>query len=157
MAERAMRPFWIHQFVEYLIGVALVFQGFQDPEPLVPALAGLLVIGNAAIARGPLGAFRFVGRRTHRVLDVVVMAAIAVGALQPWIDVEVTGRAVMLIVLVPLGFLWFYTDWAERPERSARRADRAGATSEELGRSAGRVAGNAFLAGKRALRRRDED
>ena len=157
MAERAMRPFWIHQFVEYLIGIALVFQGFQDPEPLVPALAGLLVIGNAAIARGPLGAFRFVGRRTHRVLDLVVMASIAVGALQPWIAVEVTGRAVMLIVLVPLGFLWFYTDWAERSERSARRADRAGATSEELGRSAGRVAGNAFLAGKRALRRRDDD
>ena len=31
-----MRPFWIHQFAEYLIGIALVSQGLQDTEPLVP-------------------------------------------------------------------------------------------------------------------------
>ena len=27
-----MRPFWIHQLVEYLIGVALVAQGLQSPN-----------------------------------------------------------------------------------------------------------------------------
>ena len=156
MAERAMRPFWIHQLAEYLIGVALVAQGFQDPEPLVPALAGVFVIANVSIARGPLGAFRVVGRGTHRWLDLVVMLAIAIGAVQPWLAVEVTGRAVMLIMLVPFGFLWFYTDWAERTRRSQRRADCAGPTGDDLGRSAGRFAGNAYVAGKRAIKKRSE-
>ena len=56
MAERAMRPFWIHQLAEYLIGVALVAQGLQEKDPLVPAVAGVLVIVNASVVRGPLGA-----------------------------------------------------------------------------------------------------
>lgn len=155
MADRAMRPFWIHQLAEYLIGVALIASGFQDPQPLVPVLAGIVVMANTSIARGPLGAFRLVGRSVHRWLDLVVIAAIVVGALQPWLAVEVTGRAVMLIIVVPLGFLWFYTDWAERKQRSERRAERA-QRGNDLGRAAGRVAGNAYLAGKRAVKKRSE-
>jgi len=139
-----MRPFWVHQLAEYLIGIALVASGMQDPEPLVPTLAGALVIVNASIVRGPIGAFRLVGRRLHRWLDLIVMAAILVGALQPWVPVEITGRAIMLIVLFPMGFLWFYTDWAERAARNERRRDRAGSTGEDIGRSAGRIAGNAY-------------
>jgi hypothetical protein len=149
MGERAMRPFWVHQLAEYLIGIALVAQGMQDPEPLVPALAGALVMVNASIVRGPLGAFRLVGRGVHRWLDMIVMVAVLAGALQPWTAVEFSGRLVMLVMLVPLGFLWFYTDWAERAERRQRRAERAGPTGEQLGRSAGRMAGNAFRAIKR--------
>ena len=156
MADRAMRPFWIHQLAEYLIGIALVAQGFQDPEPLVPAVAGVLVMTNAAVVRGPLGAFRLVGRRVHRWLDVVVMAAVLFGALQPWLPVEITGRAVMLIILVPLGFLWFYTDWAERRQRKERRVDNAGQTGEQVGRSAGRLAANAYVAGRKAVKKRTQ-
>ncbi len=156
MAERAMRPFWIHQLAEYLIGIALVAQGFQDPEPLVPTLAGVLVLVNASIVRGPLGAFRLVGRGTHRWFDVGVMAAIVLGAVQPWLVVEVTGRAVMLIMLAPLGFLWFYTDWAERKDRTRRRSDRAGQAGEDFGRSAGRFAATAYVAGKRVIKKRSE-
>ncbi len=155
MADRAMRPFWIHQLAEYLIGVALIASGFQDPEPLVPVLAGILVMANTAIVRGPLGAFRLVGRGVHRWLDLVVITAIAVGAVQPWLAVEVTGRAVMLIILFPLGFLWFYTDWAERRQRSQRRAERA-QTGDRIGRSAGRMAANAYVAGKRAVEKRSK-
>ena len=156
MADRAMRPFWIHQLAEYLIGIALVAQGFQDPEPLVPAVAGVLVMTNAAVVRGPLGAFRLVGRRVDRWLDVVVMAAVLFGALQPWLPVEITGRAVMLIILVPLGFLWFYTDWAERRQRKERRVDNAGQTGEQVGRSAGRLAANAYVAGRKAVKKRTQ-
>lgn len=144
-----MRPFWIHQFAEYLIGLALVAQGLQDPDPLVPAVGGALVMVNAAIVRGPMGAFRLVGRRFHRWLDVVVMAALLVGALQPWLGIAGSGRLVMLVVLLPLGFLWFYTDWAERPARRARRVGQAGPTSESVGRSAGRAAGAAYSAIRR--------
>jgi hypothetical protein len=156
MGERAMRPFWIHQLAEYLIGVALVAQGMQDPSPLVPVLAGVLVMVNTSIVRGPLGAFRLVGRGFHKWLDLIVMAAIAVAAVQPWFEVELSGRVLMLVVLLPLGFLWFYTDWAERRARRDRRVERAGGTGEQVGRSAGRVAGNVYVAGKRAIKKRSE-
>ena len=150
-----MRPFWIHQLVEYIIGLALIGQGMQDPEPLVPAAAGVLVLVNAAAVRGPMGAFKFIGRRLHRWLDVVVGALLAFGALQPWVEVEFTGRAIMLVMLLPLGFLWFYTDWEERPGRAQRRAQRATA-KDDLGRTAGRLAGSAYVAGKRAIKKRSE-
>ena len=154
MGERAMRPFWIHQLAEYLIGIALVAQGLQDPEPVVPAIAGALVMVNAAVARGPLGAFRIVGRGVHRWFDLVVMSAVLVGALQPWIEVAFSGRFIMLVMLVPLGFLWWYTDWAERRARTQRRAARAGSTGAQVGRSAGRLAGGAYVAGKRVIKKR---
>jgi hypothetical protein len=156
MGERAMRPFWVHQLAEYLIGIALVAQGMQDISPLVPSLAGALVMVNASIVRGPLGAFRLVGRGVHRWLDVVMMALIAFGAVQPWIDVELTGRLIMVVMLVPLGFLWFYTDWAERTDRKTRRAANAGSTGDAVGRSAGRMAANTYLAGKRAIKKHSE-
>jgi hypothetical protein len=149
MADRAMRPFWIHQLAEYLIGVALIAQGLQERDPVVPAVAGLVVLLNASIVRGPLGAFKWVGRGLHRWLDLVVMAGILVAAVQPWFEVPPGGRVIMLVILVPLGFLWFYTDWAERPSRQQRRVDRAGVKSEDVGRSAGRLAGTAFNAIKK--------
>lgn len=150
-----MRPFWVHQLVEYVIGLALIAQGMQDPAPIVPTAAGVLVLVNAAAVRGPMGAFKFIGRRAHRWLDVVVGALLVLGAVQPWADVEVTGRGILLIMLLPLGFLWFYTDWEERPGRRQRRAERAaGGKGDDLGRTAGRLAGNAYVAGKQAIKKR---
>lgn len=156
MGERALRPFWIHQLVEYIIGLALIAQGMQDPEPLVPTAAGVLVLVNAAAVRGPLGAFKFIGRRVHRWLDVVVAVVLVVGAVQPWAEAEVTGRGIMLIMLLPLGFLWFYTDWEERPGRKERRAAQATGKGSDLGRTAGRFAGSAYVAGKKAVTKRSE-
>lgn len=149
MGDRATRPFWFHQFAEYLIGLALVGQGLQDPQPLVPSVAGALVLFNVAAVNGPLGAFKLIGRRVHRWLDVVVMAAVVFGALQPWADAASSGRLLMLVMVVPLAFLWFYTDWSDRKERATRRAERAVLTGDSVGRSAGRVAGGAYGAIKR--------
>ena len=50
----------------------------------------------------------------------------------------------MLVMLVPIGFLWFYTDWEERAGRKERRLQRADVKGENVGRSAGRLAGNAY-------------
>jgi hypothetical protein len=157
MGERAMRPFWVHQMAEYLIGAALVAQGMQDREPLVPSLAGALIVVNAAIVHGPLGAFKWVGRRQHRWLDLAVMITVVFGVVQPWLEVTSAGQIVMLVMLLPLGFLWFYTDWAERPARRQRRVDRAGPNSASMGRSAGRAAGTAYSAARAAVRRRSGD
>ena len=153
MGERAMRPFWVHQLAEYLIGISLVAQGMQDISPVVPSVAGAVVMVNTSIVRGPLGAFRMVPRSVHRWLDLVVMAAIVFGALQPWVPVEPAGRLIMLVMLVPLGFLWFYTDWAERKDRKTRREASDGSTGDKVGRSAGRMAASAYLTGKNAIKK----
>jgi hypothetical protein len=92
----------------------------------------------------------------HRWLDVVVAAVLVLGAVQPWAEVEVTGRGIMLIMLLPLGFLWFYTDWEERPGRKERRAAQASGKGDDLGRTAGRLAGSAYVAGKKAVTKRSE-
>jgi len=153
MGERAQRPFWLHQFTEYVIGIALVAFGFQDTAPLMPAVAGVVVLVNTALVRGPLGAFTLIGRKVHRVIDVVVMAALVAFAVQPWVEVSALGRLVLVAIAIPMAFLWWYTDWQDREGRKRRREARAGDSSEELGKSAGRAAANAYLAGKRAIKK----
>ena len=69
----AKRPFWMHQMVEYILGVALIASGLQSPTPIVPGVLGLLIIVNAAITKGPVGAFRVISKKVHRVVDVFVI------------------------------------------------------------------------------------
>jgi hypothetical protein len=149
MSGRAQRPFWLHQLVEYMIGLILVATGLQGPEPLVPAVVGGVVLLNAAVAIGPLGAFRLVGRRLHRVVDLVVIAFVVVAAVQPWVDVDVGTRAIMIGIALVYGFVWFYSDFAEKQARRQRRAAATGDRGEDLGRTAGRLAGNAVTAWRR--------
>jgi hypothetical protein len=141
-SERARRPFWLHQAAEYLLGIILVMQGLQMPQPLVPAAAGVLVMLNAATAIGPLGAFRLAGRRTHRIADLVVLGVLVVAAVQPFVEVDAASRGIVLVIAGVLAVVWYYTDFAERPERAKRRDARAGPRSDRIGRSAGRAAGN---------------
>lgn len=156
MGERANRPFWVHQLSEYLIGLALIAQGLQDTEPIVPAAVGALIVVNAAAVRGPLGAFKFMRRGVHRWLDLAVMLIVLTAALQPWFSITGIGRLTMLVVLVPMGFLWFYTDWAERRGRKQRRLEGSGVTGEQVGRTAGRVAGVGYKAARQAIRNRSK-
>jgi hypothetical protein len=145
-----MRPFWMHQLVEYIIGLILVATGLQGPEPLVPAVVGGVVVLNAAVAIGPLGAFRLVGRRLHRVLDLVAIGIVVAASVQPWVDVDVGTRAIMIAIAFVYGFVWFYSDFAEKQARQQRRAAAAtGDRGEDLGRTAGRLAGNAVTAWRR--------
>jgi len=140
----------MHQLVEYMIGLILVATGLQGPEPLVPAVVGGVVLLNAAVAIGPLSAFRVVGRRVHRVVDLVVIAFVVVAAVQPWVDVDVGTRAIMVGIALVYGFVWFYSDFAEKQARKQRRAAMAtGDRGEDLGRTAGRLAGNAVTAWRR--------
>jgi hypothetical protein len=155
MAERAQRPFWIHQFMEYAIGFTLIGFGFQDTNPTVPAIVGVVVLINAAVVRGPLGAFRFMGRKVHRWVDIAVMGFLAFAALQPWVEVSSLGRLALLALIVPFAFLWWYTDWEERPGRAQRRTERGSVKSEDIGKTAGRKAAEIYKAGKKAIDRSD--
>jgi len=146
-AERARRPFWLHQAAEYLVGVSLIAQGLQAAEPWVPGLAGGLIVVNTAVVRGPLSAFSLVGRRVHRVLDVVLIAGLVVGAFLPGVDTSM--RFVLAAFAVVLGFVARYTRYETRQERRGRAsnlADTPGDRAEEVGRRAGRLAGEGVKA-----------
>ncbi len=155
-SERARRPFWIHQVVEYVIGIALISSSVQLPDPAVPALLGLLIILNAAVSKGSAGAFRLVGRRLHRTLDLVVIAILAFFAFQPWWSIDTTSRMLIGSIAFILCFVWFYTDFAEQRSRSERKAERTAAKaargptdSTEIGRRAGRLVGGTVNSAKR--------
>ena len=136
---RPQRPFWIHQLVEYLIGIMLISFGIRSPEPSVPAVMGVVIMLNAAVATGGAGAFRIVSPKLHKKLDLVVMMLLLVAALQPWISVDNTARLVLGAMAFVLWFIWFHTEFTTRQER---RTNKDKPTSEQLGRTAGRVIGN---------------
>jgi hypothetical protein len=138
---KGKRPFWMHQIAEYLLGGVLVAQGLQSPTPVLPAVAGGLVMLNAAIVRGPVAAFRVVGRSTHRVLDVIVIVLVLAAALQPVIDVESSARVVMAAIAGLMAFIWWQTSFAEKVRRRSAISANDG-RSTEVGRLAGRAVGD---------------
>jgi hypothetical protein len=154
--ERSRRPFWIHQMIEYVIGIALISSSVQLPDPAVPALLGLLIVLNAAIAKGSAGAFRLVGRRLHRTLDLVVIGILTFLALQPWLSIDITSRMLIGAIAFILCFVWFYTDFADQPTKAERRAQRSAAKaargptdSTDIGRRAGRLVGGTLNSARR--------
>jgi hypothetical protein len=151
--ERVQRPFWMHQIVEYILGIALVMTAVQQPDPTVPALMGLVILLNASIAIGPAGAFRLVPRRLHKHLDLVVMAMLLIAAVQPWVSIDSSGRIVMFGICIVMFFIWFHSDFTERADRSAAKAARKAAAtpadSEQIGKTAGRYVGHGVNSFKR--------
>jgi hypothetical protein len=150
------RPFWIHQMIEYVIGIALISSAAQLPDPAVPALLGMLVVLNAAVAKGSAGAFRLVGRRLHRALDLVVIGILVFFTLQPWLSVDISSRMLIGAIALILTVVWFYTDFAEqrtrterKVQRTADKAARGPADSMEIGRRAGRLVGGTVNSAKR--------
>ena len=136
--DKLRRPFWLHQGAEYLFGLMLVAGGVQNPEPFFPVLAGGLIVLNAAIVTGPLGAWRAVGRPLHRWLDVGVMAVIALAASMPFLEIDNASRLMMLGVVAVMAVVWATTDF-RAPGLRARPAGTPVDRSESIGRAAGRL------------------
>jgi hypothetical protein len=144
-----MRPFWMHQIVEYIIGAVFVSAGFNSPTPAIPAALGAIVVVNAAFAIGPASAYRVIGRRVHRIVDLVVIGLVVVATVQPWVELDSGTRVLVGLLGVVLAFVWWNTDFASKTERQQRRRRTETPDSEELGKSAGRSAAGAYLAAKR--------
>jgi hypothetical protein len=148
MAGMSKRPFWMHQIVEYILGAALVASGLQSITPVVPSVLGALIMLHAALTIGPAGAFRLLGRRFHRVIDVGVIAAEVAGGVQPWIDVDSSARLIILGIAAVHAFVWWQTNYAERPKKRKGSpgpdpgAEAPADRSTEFGRIAGRLVGN---------------
>ena len=170
MADDAgKRPFWMHQLVEYLLGGGLVAAGIQSTEPLVPVTVGGLLLLYASCTKSPVAAFRVLSRRLHRVIDPVVVLVEVVAAAQPWLAVDVAGRASIGAVAFVHLVVWWQSTYTERVPRVQRRsAARRGATtggalrpadaggspatgdrSTDVGRSVGRAVGRGIVAARR--------
>jgi hypothetical protein len=145
MAEGAIkRPFWMHQFVEYIIGGAIVATGIQASTPTMPLIAGLLVVANAAMTKGPFGAFRAIDRRIHRLIDPVLVAFTVFAALQPLVRVDNNTKLTMIFAAVVHLFVWWQSSFDEKPKRSAAASAESPSSSrsEDVGRMAGRLVGS---------------
>jgi hypothetical protein len=147
MALPAKRPFWMHQLVEYILGGALVASGLQSPTPLVPSVLGGIVMVHAAITIGPAGAFRVLRRRSHRVIDVLIIATELVAGVQPWIDLASATRIIVVGIAIVHLFVWWQTSFAERTKSLSVSTE--GGRSTEVGRIAGRLVGNGVNAVRR--------
>ena len=147
---RSKIPFWIHQVVEYGVGLLLAYQAIHSPEPVVPLLAGLAVIALAATADGPAAAWHLVPRRTHRVLDVVVAVGLVVAAIVLGDQAGSAGQFVLVLGALALGVLVIRSDYRPKVRKPKPAAGSAGDRAEEIGRAAGRAVGK----GVQAYRRR---
>ncbi len=143
----------MHQLVEYIFGAVLVAQGLQSPSPAMPALAGGLIMVNAAVVRGPLAAFRVMSRSAHRIADLGVMGAVVAAAVQPFVEVDPGARLVMLGVTAALAFVWWQTNFAEKAPRARGAIGAEGGRSSEIGRLAGRAVGDGINVAKRFRKR----
>jgi len=138
-------PFWIHQIVEYAIGALLAYQAIHSARPVVPLLAGLVVILLAATADGPAACFHAVSRPVHRILDIVVAIGLVVVAILFGDDMGGAGQILLILGALALAGLTLKSDY--RPKAVRQRAEKPPATSvgspraEAIGRGAGRLVG----------------
>jgi len=134
------RGFWAHQLVEYLLGLGAIAAGAQSETPLLPCLGGALLLLNAGSTEGALGAFRLVPRRVHRLVDIVLVGVLLAMAIFGGRRVDANGRVVLVGVAFVLAYITWQTDYSKKAKHAAGRPSER---SEQLGRTAGRMTGNA--------------
>src|SRR6478752_6465236 len=114
-------PFWIHQLVELLLGGLLLVEGARTGEHTVilVSLGGLLLL-LALCSDGALGAWPWIGRRLHRVLDLVAAAVLAVSPLLLGIA-HVLAIVILEVAAVAMVWLARRTEWRTKPKRSGSK------------------------------------
>ncbi len=127
-------PFWLHQLLEYALGLGLVFQATQGGSMAPAAVAGAALLIIAATVEGPLAAWNAASRPTHRVVDIVVALAMFALAVIPGTGIDPLARGALGLCAALEGLLIVVTDYS--PKRPRAMPD-----SEELGRAAGRMVG----------------
>jgi hypothetical protein len=141
--------FWVHQVAEYVLAFALIMQATNGGRVAVAVGMGGVLLIAAATADGPLSGWKAVSRPTHRIVDIVIAAALIGLAVVPGTGIDPLARTIMGMVGLAEVLLILRTDYRPRPERARRRPD-----AEEVGRVAGRVAGGAISKGMKAYKER---
>ena len=149
---RPQRGFWLHQLFEYLIAVACAMVAYQSPTPTPLVVAAFAIGINAAVSKGALGAFQWIPKRVHRLVDIAIVVMMLVIAVV--MDADALTRVVVVLLAVVLAILVLGTNFAEKTARSAGStpASEVGSErSEEWGRKAGRIAGRVGRATRNKL------
>ncbi|HEY4333789.1 MAG TPA: hypothetical protein VGM78_14510 [Ilumatobacteraceae bacterium] len=139
MATPGKRPFLMHQLAEYLMGVVFIAQGLQSHTPVVPTVMGAIVMFNTGAAKGFLSAFRLFGRRIHHILDLAVIAAIVIVAVQPALSIDNTTRVIMGLLAFALLVVCLNSDYSEpkKPDRGTRARTAAASAGSAAAASVG--------------------
>jgi peptidoglycan/LPS O-acetylase OafA/YrhL len=133
--------FWLHQAIEELVGLLLIVQAVSTPDPALPLLAGLALIVLGLTADGPVALAKWVPRRVHRVVDVVVGVGLVVAAVvfrdqgAPFGPVLVAAGGLALLVLT------WRTEYRPRKPRAAATEPELPSSGERYGKAAGRALG----------------
>jgi hypothetical protein len=124
--ERIRLALWTHQTVEYLLAVLLVLQSINAGRAATyVAVAGGLLFVLAATTDAPMGAVRWIHPQVHRVLDLVVIAALASAPILSG-TTDVLAWAMCLLAAAAVAWLTVHTQWTRsaRPPRPARGSRR---------------------------------
>lgn len=149
------RPFWMHQLVEYILGVALVGSGTQSPEPLVSVVLGGVILIYAASTKSAVSAFRLLPRSVHRFGDPVVVALELGCAVQPWVETDFGSRMIIVAIAMVHLFVWWQSSYTEKVKSPTPASTQSGDRATDIGRSAGRLVGGGVKAVRRARAKRD--
>lgn len=106
------RGFWLHQLAEYAIAITLIMMSAQTRQPLVPALFGVALLINVAVADGAMSAFNLLSRRVHRYIDWMIIIGCLVSAVI--VAVDATGRLALLGVGLVLAVISLGTNFTKR-------------------------------------------
>jgi hypothetical protein len=128
-------PFWLHQAIEYALGLGLVFQATQGGAMTPAVLAGAALLIVAATVDGPLAAWNAVSRPAHRAIDIVVALTMLALAIIPGTGIDPLARGALGLGAALEGVLILLSDY------SPKRPRRPLPDSEEIGRAAGRMVG----------------
>jgi len=122
-------PFWIHQLVELLLGGLLLVEGARtDQHTAVLVSLGAVLLLLALCSAGALGAWTWIGRRLHRVLDLVVAAVLALSPLLLGLD-HVLAIVILEVAAAAMVWLALRTEWRTKPKRSSKRPSPSPAAS----------------------------
>ena len=149
MAEPGNKlPFWIHQAVEYLVGLLVLFEAAHTHQAAIGLGAGVLLLLLASAGQGPLSAFRKVPRHVHRIGDLALMVLLAAVAVVFRSKLGSAGVGVLVVVVVVLAGLAWRTDYRPPQARVPLRQRIPKVDAERVGRGAGKAVGSAAVAGR---------
>ena len=143
-------PYWMHQLIEYLLGLLLLFEAARLKHPLLPAIAGVAIVLLGAMGDAPLSAFRTVRRPVHRTVDLVVGVVLLALGLVLWRSGG--GAAMLVVVAVLLLILTWRTNYRPKGPKTPLRERLPDARM--AGRLAGRATGKVVIAGRSRWRAR---
>lgn len=116
---RVRLPLWIHQLVEYLLAVLIVTQSINaEKAATFMAVTGGLLFLLAATTDGPMGGLRWIPPQVHRVLDLVVIAALVAAPVVSGSG-DPIAYALCFLAAAAVAWLNWHTQWARTPRRAS--------------------------------------